>query len=135
MAMAPDASWAVTVGADGSLRTWGTGAPRVPRRMVPIRGGEPMAVALSGDRIRVLWATGATIRLHQNVNGAFPRDDEFAAPAPVRALALSPSGRLAKRRQAILRMSSQPTGRLLRRAAIPVRRRALSRQSGIGHSR
>src|SRR5229473_831489 len=52
------------------VAAWGTaiGAPRVPRRMVPIRGGEPMAVALSGDRIRVLWATGATIRLHQNVN-------------------------------------------------------------------
>jgi len=94
--MAPDASWAVTVGADGSVRTWGTGVPpRVIRRAVPLRGGEPVAVALSGDRIRVLWAAGATIRLHENVRGAFPRDDKFAAPARVRALALSPSGLLA----------------------------------------
>jgi len=93
--MAPDASWSVTVSADGTVRTWGTGvASRVIRQAVPIRG-QPAAVALSGDRVRVLWATGETIRLHENVSGAWPRDDDFPAPAPIRALALSPSGVLA----------------------------------------
>ncbi len=93
--MAPDASWAITVSANGTVRTWGTGvAPREIRQAAPIRG-QPAAVALSGDRVRVLWATGETIRLHENVTGARPRDDDFSASAPVRALALSPSGVLA----------------------------------------
>ncbi len=92
--MAPDASWAVSVSADGTVRTWATGAaPRVIRQAAPVQG-QP-AVALSGDRVRVLWATGDTIRLHENVTGAWPRDDGFPASAPVLALALSPSGLLA----------------------------------------
>jgi TIR domain len=96
VAMAPDASWAITVSADGTVRTWGTGVPaRVINRAVPIDGSQPVAVARAGDRIRVLWADAATIRLHENVPGARPRDAEFAAPAPVRALAMSPSGVLA----------------------------------------
>jgi hypothetical protein len=96
VAMAPDASWAVTVAADGTVRTWGTGVtPRVIRRAVPIYDGQPTAVARSGDRIRVLWATGETIRLYENVKGAYPREDAFLASASVRALALSPSGTLA----------------------------------------
>ena len=96
VAMAPDASWAITVSADGTVRTWGTGGPaRVISRAVPIDGSQPVAVARAGDRIRVLWADAATIRLHENVKGARPRDAEFAAPAPVRALAMSPSGVLA----------------------------------------
>ncbi len=96
MAMAPDASWAVTVSADGTVRTWGGGVPpRVIRRAVTVDRGQPVAVALSGDRVRVLWATGVTIRLYENVKGAWPRNDEFTAPEPVRALALSPSGLLA----------------------------------------
>jgi hypothetical protein len=96
VAMAPDASWAITVSADGTVRTWGTGVPpRVIRRAVLIAGSQPAAVALAGDRVRVLWADGETIRLHENVKGARPREAEFAAPAPVRALAMSPSGVLA----------------------------------------
>jgi hypothetical protein len=96
VAMAPDASWAITVSADGTVRTRGTGVPpRLIRRAVPIDGHQPVAVALAGDRVRVLWADGATIRLHENVKGAWPRDAEFAVPAPVRALALSPRGVLA----------------------------------------
>jgi hypothetical protein len=95
-AMAPDASWAITVSADGTVRTWGTGVPpREIRRAVPVDGGQPAAIALAGDRVRVLWADGETIRLHENVKGARPREAEFGAPAPVRALAMSPSGVLA----------------------------------------
>ena len=96
LAMAPDASWAVTVSADGTVRTRGSGVPpRLIRRAVPIDGSQPVAVTLAGDRVRVLWADGETIRLHENVKGAWPRDAEFAVPVPVRALALSPSGMLA----------------------------------------
>ena len=95
VAMAPDASWAVTVAADGTVRTQGPGVtPRVIRRAIPVRDGQPTAVALSGNRLRVLWATGETIRLHENVQGAWPRDDDFLAAASVQALALSPSGAL-----------------------------------------
>jgi hypothetical protein len=93
VAMAPDASWAVTVAADGTVRTWGADVtPRVIRWAVPIQDGQPAAVALSGDRVRVLWATGETIRLYENVKGAYPREDAFLASASVQALALSPSG-------------------------------------------
>src|SRR6478609_3675734 len=68
MAMAPDASWAVTVSAEGTVQTWGTGVrSRVIRSAVPIDGSQPVAVARAGDRIRVLWADGTTIRLHENV--------------------------------------------------------------------
>lgn len=95
VAMAPDASWAVTVAADGTVRTQGPGVtPRVIRRAIPIHDGQPTAVALSGNRLRVLRATGETIRLHENVQGAWPRDDDFLASASVQALALSPSGAL-----------------------------------------
>lgn len=95
VAMASDASWAVTVAADGTVRTQGPGVtPRVIRRAIPIRDGQPTAVALLGNRLRVLWATGETIRLHENVQGAWPRDDDFLASASVQALALSPSGAL-----------------------------------------
>ena len=51
VAMAPDASWAVTVAADGTVRTQGPGVtPRVIRRAIPIHDGQPTAVALSGNR-------------------------------------------------------------------------------------
>ena len=113
VAMAPDASWAVTVAADGTVRTQGTGVtPRVIRRAIPIRDGEPTAVALSGNRVRVLWATGETIRLHENVQGAWPRDDDFLASASVEAVALSSSGALAvvACADATLRMLNVDTG-------------------------
>ncbi len=93
--MAPDASWAVTVAADGTVQTWGGVAPRVIRRAVAIRSGLPVAVALSDDRVRVLLAIGETIGLHENVMGPWPRDQEYRAPAPIRALALSRSAALA----------------------------------------
>jgi len=48
-AMAPDTSWAITVSADGTVRTWGTGAPpRVIHWAVPIDHGQPVAVARAG---------------------------------------------------------------------------------------
>jgi WD40 repeat protein len=95
-AMAPDASWAITVAVGGTVQTWGTGVPqRVIHWAVPIDHGQPVAVARAGDRIRVLWADGDRIRLHENVRGARPRDAECGAPAPVRALAMSSSGVLA----------------------------------------
>jgi hypothetical protein len=94
--MAPDASWAVSVSGDGTVRTWGTGgAPRVVRLTVAIDGVQAVTVALSGKRLRVLWAAGETIRLHEDVEGAPPRDDVFPAPARISGLALSPSGGLA----------------------------------------
>ena len=94
--VALDASWAVSVSGDGTVRTWGTGAaPRVVRLTVAIDAGQPVAVALSGKRLRVLWAAGETIRLYEDVEGAPPRDDIFPAPAGIRGLALSPSGGLA----------------------------------------
>jgi TIR domain len=90
-AMAPDASWVVVVTWDGTVRTLGRGGTRnVVPRAVAIDPGQPVAVALSGERLRVLWAAGGRIRLHEE--GARPRNDVFAAPARVRALALSPSG-------------------------------------------
>jgi WD40 repeat protein len=96
VAMAPDASWAITVSADGTVQTWGTGAPnRVIHWAVPIDGSQPVTVARAGDRIRVLWADGKTIRLHENVRGAWARDAECGAPAAVEALAMSPAGVLA----------------------------------------
>lgn len=96
VAMAPDASWAITVSAEGTVRTWGSGVPsRVIHWAVPIDGSQPVAIARAGDRIRVLWADGAAIRLHENVRGARPRDAGCGAPAPVQALAMSPSGVLA----------------------------------------
>lgn len=96
VAMAPDASWAITVSADGTVQTWGTGAPhRVIHWAVPIDGSQPVTVARAGDRIRVLWADGKTIRLHENVRGTWARDAECGAPAAVEALAMSPAGVLA----------------------------------------
>ncbi len=93
VAMAPDASWAITVDASGTVQTWGTGAPaRVIHWAVPIDGSQPVAVARAGDRVRVLWADKEKIRLHENVRGARPRDAECGAPALVQALAMSPSG-------------------------------------------
>jgi hypothetical protein len=96
VAMAPDASWAVTVARNGTVRTLGTGIDqRTIRRAVAIDGGAPVAVALSGNRLRVLSAAQGTIRLGEHVRGALPRQDSFTAPTRVTALALSPSGRLA----------------------------------------
>jgi hypothetical protein len=89
VAMAPDASWAVAVAGDGTVRTLGTGV--APGSMAIDPGG-PVAVALSGERLRVLWAAEGTIRLRESAGGTRPRDEVFAAPALVRALALSPSG-------------------------------------------
>ena len=94
VAMAPDAAWAVTVAADGTVRTWGT-APSVVWHEVAIDAGQPVAVAVSGKRVRVLWAAEGSIRLHEPVEGAQPREDSFPVQAAVRALALSPSGGLA----------------------------------------
>jgi len=62
--MAPDTSWVVVVTGDGTVRTWGVGvASRMIRRAVAIDVGRPVAVALFGKRLRVLWAAEETIRL------------------------------------------------------------------------
>ena len=96
VAMAPDASWAVVMAGDGTVRTWGPGAaPRVIRQAVAIDAGQPVAVALSGHRLTVIWAAEGTIRRYDDLEGAPPRDDVFQVPPSVSAVALSPSGRLA----------------------------------------
>ena len=96
VAMAPDASWAVAMAGDGTVRTWGPGAaPRVIRQALAIDAGQPVAVALSGSRLTVIWAAEGTIRWFDDLEGAPPRDDVFRVPQSVSAVALSPSGRLA----------------------------------------
>ena len=97
LAMASDVSWAVTVSDDGTARTLGTGAaPRVLRRAVPIDGQQPMAVSLvAGRLIRIVWAAGDGLGVFENDRGAWPRNEVFAAPAVITALAFAPSGRIA----------------------------------------
>ena len=96
VAMAPDASWAVVMSGDGTVWTWGPGAaPRVIRQAVAIDAGQPVAVALSGPRLTVIWAAEGMIRRYDDLEGAPPRDDVFQVPQSVTAVALSPSGRLA----------------------------------------
>src|ERR1700730_18504952 len=97
LAMACDASWAVTVTPDGTIRTLGTGTePRILHQAVPIDGSQPVAVALADSRlIRVVWAAKDGIGLYENAGGDEPRLETFPVPAPIRALAFSPSGRIA----------------------------------------
>jgi hypothetical protein len=97
LAMAFDASWAVTVTQDGTIRTLGTGTePRVLRQAVLVDGSQPLAVALADSRlIRVVWAAEDGIGLYENADGNEPRLETFPVPAPIRALAFSPSGRIA----------------------------------------
>jgi hypothetical protein len=58
VATAPDASWAITVSAKGTVQTWGAGAAAaVIHGAVPTDGSQPVAVARAGDRVRVLWPT------------------------------------------------------------------------------
>ena len=64
--------------------------------LCPVDGRQPVAVALFANRlIRVIWASGDRLALFENERGAWPRKEVFAAPAPVRAVAFSPSGRIA----------------------------------------
>jgi hypothetical protein len=65
-ALAPDASWAVTVAKDGTVRTWVHGAAAsISRGAVRLTVDEPVAaalsgkvVALSGGVVRAFWAVG-----------------------------------------------------------------------------
>ena len=68
LAMAPDASWAVTVTQDGTIRTLGTGTePRILHQAVPIDGSQPVAVALADSRlIRVVWAAKDGLGLYES---------------------------------------------------------------------
>jgi hypothetical protein len=128
VAMASDASWAITVSAEGTVRTWGTGAAAtVIHGAVPTDGSQPVAVARAGDRVRVLWADREMIRLHETVRRARPRDAGTSAPAPVQALALSPAGVLT----AVACADGHRPGRrgLPRRQRPPLR----SRLGDIGH--
>jgi hypothetical protein len=97
LAMAPDTSWAVTVSRDGTIRTLGTGvAPTVLQKAVPVDAREPVAVALAGDGvIRVVLAAGDELGLYDNAGANGPGMRTFPVPAPVRALAFSPSCRTA----------------------------------------
>src|ERR1700721_2928926 len=97
LAMAFDASWAVTVAQDGTIRTLGTGAePRVLPQAVPVDDSRPVAVALADHGlIRVVWAAEDGLGLYENADGDEPRLETFPVPAPIRALAFSPSGRIA----------------------------------------
>jgi hypothetical protein len=95
-AMAPDTSRAVTVAGDGTVRTWGAGVDSsVSRGTVPI-GGQSVTVAMSvSGMVRVLWAAEETLELSEEVRGVWSRNIACRALAPVRAVALSPSGRVA----------------------------------------
>lgn len=96
--MAPDASWAVSVAGDGTGtgRTWAPARRRgSSSRRFPIEVGQPVAVALSGHRLTVIWAAEATIRRYDDLEGASPRDAVSRVSQGVSAVALSPSGRLA----------------------------------------
>jgi TIR domain/FHA domain len=97
LAMASDASWAATVTQDGTIRTLGTGTePRILHQAVPIDGSQPVAVALADSRlIRVVWAAQDGLGLYESADGDEPRLETFPVPAPIRALAFSPSGRIA----------------------------------------
>jgi hypothetical protein len=98
--LAPDASWAVTVAKDGSVRTWVHGAAAsVTRGVAGLAVGEPVAaavlgkvVAQSGGAVRVLWVAEGTLWLYERFPGTWPRRDAFQAPASVRAVAVSPLG-------------------------------------------
>jgi hypothetical protein len=82
VAMAPDASWAVAVSGDGTVRTWrpGVAPPRVIRQSGAIDAGQPVAVALSDHRLTVIWAAEGTIRRYDDLEGAPPKDDVFQVP-------------------------------------------------------
>ncbi|MGD0605640.1 MAG: TIR domain-containing protein [Streptosporangiaceae bacterium] len=90
--MAPDASWAASVAGDGTVRTCG---PGVTPRAVAIEAGSPVAVALSGQRLTVIWAAEATIRRYEDLEGGPPRHGVSQVSQAVSAVALSPSGGLA----------------------------------------
>jgi len=63
---------------------------------VPVDGSQPVAVALVDSRlIRVVWAADNGLSLYENADGDEPRLETFPAPAPILALAFSPSGRIA----------------------------------------
>jgi TIR domain len=101
--LAPDASWAVTVAKDGTVRTWVHGtAAGISREAVSLTADGPVAVALSGNVValsggvvRVFWAAEGMLWLYERFPGTWPRLDDFPAPAPVRAVAISSSGRAA----------------------------------------
>jgi WD40 repeat protein len=90
--LAPDASRAVTVTKDGMLRTWVNGAVVHTGRTSVHIGGGPAAAALSGDVVKVLWVAGRMVRLYEHAPETRKQYRTVRAPAPVKALALSPSG-------------------------------------------
>jgi len=94
--LAPDASLALTVGNDGTVRTWAggtvTGTHRSSGR---IGGGGPAAATLSGQVVTVLWETEGSLRLYRYAPGIRPQHRVFPAPGPVMAVALAPSGNVA----------------------------------------
>lgn len=92
--LAPDASRAVSVTNDGIVRRWVSGAVMRADR-IPVSIGGPAAVAFSGDVVRVLWAAGGVLRLYEHAPDTPEQYHTVPAPALVRALALSPSGRAA----------------------------------------
>jgi hypothetical protein len=91
VSLAPDASLVLAFTRDGVVRTWRHGTAVSTRRSSASIGG-PAAAAVSGPVVRVVWAVEGAVRLYEYVPGARPRRLDLTAPAPVRALALSPSG-------------------------------------------
>jgi hypothetical protein len=95
-ALASDTAWAVTVAEDGTVRTWATGlGASISPGAVHLEVGGPVAVAFSDPVLRVFWVSEGMLRLYERGPGARPGFDAIPAPAPVCAVALSPSARVA----------------------------------------
>jgi hypothetical protein len=103
--LAPDASLALTVARDGAVRTWYRGtvvsAGQVPAH---IGVGAPVAAALSSGVITVVWVVERVVsavwvegplRLFEDPDTLIGPRNLPPVPAPIRALALSPSGDIA----------------------------------------
>src|SRR6185437_10229739 len=89
--MAAHGAWAVVIDRAGLVRTGGSGAPPwLAGQTVPVRG-QLAALGLTADGVlRIAWAADKRIELDELAGGA-PRKRFFEVPAPIQAVALSPS--------------------------------------------
>ena len=135
-AMALDASWAVTVAQNGTVRLLaGYPGQSLPPLGWHIDVGRPVAVAVSGNPLRVLWAAEEMLKLYELSGDDEPSGSVLPMPAPIRALALSPSGDLAvvafsDGTLRILNVRTEELGPTLAAEAVPVRAVAIASDQG-----